>query len=412
MIFMEIARFFAFFYPAWYNKAKSGRKALERMEVYLHIPFCKSKCAYCDFSSCAGRVTQMAAYAEAVKREIAAKHNQYGTLPISTVYIGGGTPSLMPAGMMESLLKSLFQAFPLLPGAEVTCEANPGTLTMEFLRMLKDVNVNRISLGVQARQDRHMKMLGRIHRWTEVVSSVSMIRKAGFDNLNLDLMFGLPGQTRGDWRETLEEAMHLSPEHLSMYGLILEEGTPLSGLVLSGKLVMPADDVERSMYEDALAAASQAGFVQYEVSNFALPGRECRHNLGYWQGEYYLGLGAAAHSCMPCNSNEGAYVRFGNISNLDDYIKTVDGSKLLCEEYRVISPREAEFETLMLGLRVVKGVSSADFLCRHGRTMEEAFGEKILQLIKQGMLEYKDGCLRLTRKGMDVQNAVLVELMD
>ncbi len=382
------------------------------MEIYVHIPFCKSKCAYCDFSSCAGREDLMAEYCEAVKREIAQKAKQYGPLPVSAVYIGGGTPSLMLPALMESLLNSLFQAFPLTAGAEVTCEANPGTLIMDFLRTLKNAGVNRISLGVQARQDRLLKMLGRIHRWTQVESSVTMIREAGFDNLNLDLMFGLPGQTREDWRETVAEALRLSPEHLSMYGLILEEGTPLNGRVLAGKLVMPSDEAERVMYEDALAAASQVGFVQYEISNFALPGRECRHNLGYWQGEYYLGFGAAAHSCMPCIEDKGAYVRFGNARGLLEYLKAADDPKLLHEEYRVISPREAEFETLMLGLRVLEGVSSADFIRRHGRAMEDAFGKKIGPVIQKGLLEYTDGYLRLTRKGMDMQNAVLVELMD
>ncbi len=382
------------------------------MEIYLHIPFCKSKCAYCDFSSCSGHESFMAAYCEAVNREIAEKRNQYGPLPVTTVYIGGGTPSLMPPHLMESLLLNLFQAFPLMPEAEVTCEANPGTLTTDFLCMLKNIGVNRLSLGVQARQDHHLKMLGRIHRWAEVELSVHMIRTAGFANLNLDLMFGLPEQTREDWQETMAEAIRLCPEHLSMYGLILEEGTSLHGLVLSGKLDMPADDLERCMYEDALTMASQAGFVQYEVSNFALPGRECRHNLGYWQGAYYLGFGAAAHSCMPCSGNEGAYVRFGNVSGLEDYLRTVYNPKHLNEEFRVISPKEAEFETLMLGLRVVKGVLSADFFHRHGRTMEEAFGGKIKPLIKKGLLDYEDGNLRLTRKGIDVQNAVLVELMD
>ena len=382
------------------------------MEIYVHIPFCKSKCAYCDFSSCAGQEDLMASYCEAVASEIAQKEKQYGPLAISTVYIGGGTPSLMPPIMMEGLLGHLFHAFPLQPHAEVTCEANPGTLTVDFLRTLKNCGVNRISLGVQAKQDRLLKMLGRIHRWAQVESSVAMIREAGFDNLNLDLMFGLPGQTREEWRETMTEAMRLSPEHLSMYGLILEEGTPLKEWVSVGKLQMPADEVERAMYEDALTAASKSGFVQYEVSNFALPGRECRHNLGYWQGEYYLGLGAAAHSCMPCEKDKGAYVRFGNVRGLTDYLKAADDSRLIHEEHHIISPREAEFETFMLGLRVVNGISPADFIRRHGRTMEEAFGEKIKALVGKGLLEYRNGCLRLTRKGMDVQNAVLVELMD
>ena len=382
------------------------------MEIYLHIPFCKSKCAYCDFSSCAGQENLMPAYTEAVKREIAAKQKEYGSLPVSTVYIGGGTPSLMPVRLMESLLDSLFDAFPLMQGAEVTCEANPGTLTTDFLRMLRHKNINRISLGVQARQDHLLKMLGRIHRWPEVEASVSMIREAEFDNLNLDLMFGLPNQSREDWQQTVAEAMRLCPEHVSMYGLILEEGTQLYHLVLAGKLIMPADDVERVMYEDAREAALRSGFVQYEISNFSLPNRQCRHNLGYWQGEYYLGFGAAAHSCMPCNKEHGAYVRFGNVSSLNDYLRVADHSQKLYAEHRIITPREAEFETMMLGLRVMEGVSSADFMRRHGKTIEEAFGDKLRPLINKELLENKNGFVKLTRKGMDVQNAVLVELMD
>ena len=382
------------------------------MEVYLHIPFCRRKCAYCDFASCAGRVEWMEAYCDAVKKEIRKQARICEGMPVTSVYIGGGTPSVLPANLMGELLHHLFDSYALQPGAEVTCEANPGTLTKEFLQVLRHHGVNRLSLGVQAYQAHLLKLLGRIHRWGNVEESVRMTREAGFTNLNLDLMFGLPGQTLEEWRETVQEALKLLPEHLSMYGLILEKGTPLHDMVTEGTYSLPAEEIERIMYDDACKAAKQAGFEQYEISNFALPGQECRHNLGYWQGAYYLGLGSAAHSCMPCDKQKAAYVRFGNTPDLEAYIQAMNDGSEAAYEYEYVTNMEAEFETLMLGLRVMKGVSQEDFLNRHGRELEAAFGPRIKVLIQKGLLEYRDNHLRLTRRGMDVQNAVLVELMD
>ncbi len=386
--------------------------AMESMQVYLHIPFCVRKCAYCDFASYPGREMQMAAYIRCMEKEIGLRAAQYGPVPLSTVYIGGGTPSLLPPELLGQALDCLLAHFPLLPGAEVTCEANPGTLAVEILRMLRAKGVNRLSLGAQAKQERLLHTLGRIHDWDQVESSVKLAREAGFDNLNIDLMFGLPGQTAADWRESLGAALALSPQHLSLYGLILEEGTPLFETVSQGMLSLPNDATERAMYEAARRMTRASGMHQYEISNFALPGYECRHNLGYWQGAYYLGLGAAAHSRMDCDPNKGAYARFGNTPSLDEYLQKMEAGVFPLAEYKQIPPREAEFETLMLGLRVLRGVSDLDFQKRHGRKMQEAFGKKIGPLKEKGLLTYRAGHLKLTRRGMDVQNAVLVDLMD
>ncbi len=385
---------------------------MDSMEIYIHIPFCMRKCRYCDFASCAGREDLMEPYCHALIREIRMRAEKLHPVPVSTVYIGGGTPSLLPANLMANVLDCLSDAFLLKPDAEVTCEANPGTLTEDFLSMLRARKVNRLSLGAQARQEKLLQTLGRIHRWEEVESSVQLARQAGFDNLNIDLMFGLPGQTWSDWRETLASALTLSPEHVSCYGLILEDGTQLSKQVSAGTLFIPEEETERAMYSDAMRILKAAGLPPYEISNFARPGRECRHNLGYWQGACYLGLGAAAHSKLACDPKEGKYIRFGNTPDLDEYLKSMDRGVIPLKEYKAIPSREAEFETLMLGLRVSKGVAEAEFLYLHGRTIQEAFGNKISPLIQKGLLKNEVGCLRLTRRGMDVQNAILVELMD
>lgn len=385
---------------------------LDSMEVYVHIPFCKRKCLYCDFASCAGRGDSMEHYCRALMKEIRLRAIELGPVPISTAYIGGGTPSILPPRLLSEVLDCLFDAFAPAEGAEITCEANPGTLTEEFLYMLRAHQVNRLSLGAQARQEKLLHTLGRIHNWEEVEDSVAMARQAGFENLNIDLMFGLPDQTRADWQKTLEAALALQPEHISGYGLILEEGTVLYEQAARGELNLPKEETERAMYGDTLRLLKEAGLKQYEISNFARPKRECRHNLGYWQGANYLGLGAAAHSRLDCDPGTGAYKRFGNTRNLEEYVKGMDSGVIPVEEWRVIPSREAEFETLMLGLRVTAGVKETDFLRRHGRTLQNAFGEKISPLVEKGLLKYAGGCLRLTRRGMDVQNAVLVELMD
>ena len=366
--------------------------------LYVHVPFCVSKCAYCDFASYAGREADIPRYVDAVVREITRRGAETGHPKADTIFLGGGTPSLLDEFQVTRILDALFEAFPIEEGAEITCECNPGTLTTPFAQALRKAGVNRLSMGAQARQARLLRLLGRIHDWEEVIASVEIARQAGFDNINLDLMFGLPSQTVSDVRETLEAAIALSPTHLSCYGLIVEEGTPICRDIAAGKLALPDEEVEREMYELARQTLAEHGFHQYEISNFAREGYACRHNVGCWTRVPYLGFGCAAHSFFE-------ECRTMNPSKLDAYLA---GEEPKTEQ---ISKEEARFESMMLGLRMTRGVKDEDFTRMHGMSIREAFGEKLDKPIAAGLLEWHEGALRLTRLGMDLQNSVLVDLM-
>jgi len=366
--------------------------------LYVHVPFCARKCAYCDFTSYAGREADIPRYVEAVVAEIARRGEEAGHPRADTVFFGGGTPSLLDQRQITRILEALFKAFSIEPEAEISCESNPGTLTASFTRAIRKAGVNRLSLGAQAAQSHLLRLIGRIHDWRGVAASMDIAREAGFDNINLDLMFGLPTQTVADFRETLEAALALSPTHISCYGLIVEEGTPIQRDIAAGKLSLPAEDTERAMYELARQTLAQHGFQQYEISNFARLGHECRHNLGCWTRVPYLGFGCAAHSFF----NER---RTSNPTTLEAYLA---GEAPQTEQ---IPKSEARFETMMLGLRMTSGVRDADFQRMHGMGIREAFGEKLEKPLAAGLIEWRAGALRLTRLGMDMQNSVLVDLM-
>ncbi len=366
--------------------------------LYVHVPFCVSKCAYCDFASYAGRETVIPRYVDTVVREIKRRGALAGHPKADTIFLGGGTPSLLDEFQVTCILHALFEAFPIQEGAEITCECNPGTLTTAFAQALGKAGVNRLSLGAQAAQARLLRLIGRIHNWQEVIASVEIARNAGFDNLNLDLMFGLPSQTAADFRETLEAAIALRPTHLACYGLIVEEETPICRDITEGKLVLPDEEVEREMYELARQTLTEEDFHQYEISNFARKGYACRHNLGCWTRVPYLGFGCAAHSFFD-------ECRTMNPSELDAYLA---GEEPKTEQ---ISKEEARFESMMLGLRMTRGVKDADFTRMHGMSIREAFGEKLDKPMSGGLLEWHEGALRLTRLGMDLQNNVLVDLL-
>ncbi len=366
--------------------------------LYVHVPFCASKCAYCDFASYAGREADIPRYVDAVIREITRRGTETGHPRADTIFLGGGTPSLLDERQITRILDALHGAFPIEEGAEITCECNPGTLTAPLAHALRKAGVNRLSIGAQARQARLLRLLGRIHDWREVAASVETARRAGFDNINLDLMFGLPSQSVLDFRETLQAAIALSPTHLSCYGLIVEEGTPLCRDIAEGKLSLPDEEAEREMYELARQTLAAHGLDQYEISNFARQGYACRHNLGCWTRVPYLGFGCAAHSFFE-------QCRTMNPSRIDAYLA---GDEPKTER---ISREEARFESMMLGLRLTRGVKNEDFADMHGMSIREAFGEKLDALINGGLLQWHEGALRLTRLGMDLQNSVLVELM-
>ncbi len=315
-----------------------------------------------------------------------------------TIFFGGGTPSLLDGHQLTCILAALYEAFIVEESAEVTCECNPETLTSAFAKAARNAGVNRISMGAQARQANLLQLLGRIHDWERVVAAAGIAREAGFDNYNIDLMFGLPTQTVYDVRETLAAAIALLPTHLSCYGLIVEEGTSICRDVARGKLALPDEGVERDMYELVRRTLAQHGFRQYEISNFAHEGYECRHNLGCWTRVPYLGFGCAAASFFDEH-------RTMNPRTIDAYLA---GQLPQTEQ---ISKQDARFESVMLGLRVLRGVRDDDFTRMHGIGIREAFGEKLEKSLAGRLVEWHDGALRLTRLGMDLQNTVLVDLM-
>lgn len=378
------------------------------MELYIHIPYCRQKCRYCDFASWAGQESTMTAYVDAILREADGLRPYHGTT-METVFIGGGTPSVLPADLLRKLLTGLRERFVLPAGIEFTSEANPGTITPEWLEAARSCGVNRISMGMQAYQPELLRTLGRIHTYDEVVDSVHLSRRIGIENLSLDLMFGLPGQTPALWRDTLDAALALSPEHLSCYGLIPEDGTPLKRDLDAGRLTLPDEEDERRMYDDTLDILAGKGYLQYEISNFAKPGKECRHNIGYWTRVPYIGLGASAASLLPTATGG---LRLTNPSSISDYIAMAEAQAWRRRDRMSLLPADARFESLMLGLRMTAGVSEAEFTAMHGISLDEYCGDSLRRQEKQGLLIYKDGRWALTRRGMDVQNAILVEIME
>jgi oxygen-independent coproporphyrinogen-3 oxidase len=366
--------------------------------LYVHVPFCVKKCTYCDFATWAGREKEIPRYVDAVIAEIVRRGAETGHPRADTIFFGGGTPSMLEGEQLTRILDSLREAFPIEEDAEITCECNPETLTPGFAQAARKAGVNRISMGAQSKQPNLLQILGRIHNWERVVSAVDILRQAGFDNYNIDLMFGLPTQTVADMRETLEAAISLSPTHLSCYGLIVEQRTPICHEVKSGKLSLPNEEVERDMYELVLQTLAEHDYQQYEISNFAQDGYACWHNLGCWTRVPYLGFGCAAHSFFD-------ECRTSNPRKLDAYLAGEE------PEREQISKEEARFESMMLGLRVTRGVKDDDFTRMHGMGIREAFGKKLCKPINAGLLEWRGEALRLTRLGMDLQNSVLVDLM-
>ncbi|MBQ9197113.1 MAG: radical SAM family heme chaperone HemW [Clostridia bacterium] len=367
--------------------------------LYVHIPFCARKCAYCDFASWAGRQADMPRYVDALCAEIEKRAGECGHPAADTVFFGGGTPSLLPPESYMKIARMLRNCFSIAPDAEWTVECNPGTLTADFADVLRESGCNRLSMGLQAAQPRLLNALGRIHTLFQAREAAGIARRAGIRRLNLDLMLGLPGQTLADMDETLKEALRMEPEHLSCYALILEEGTPLYDRVNRGEVSLPGDDADREMYGLCRETLQRHGFRQYEISNFALPGQECRHNVNCWRREDYLGFGCAAHSLW---KNE----RRANPRGIDAYLSGE------APETERIDSQEAMFETMMLGLRLTRGVEEADFARRYGRELWTVYGARLQPAADDGRLKRENGYVFLTERGMDVMNSVLVALLD
>lgn len=385
----------------------------KELEIYIHIPFCVRKCAYCDFLSGPAPENEQADYVEALIKEI--RCGIKDSYEVMTVFIGGGTPSVLSGDEMEQIMGALRETFSIREDAEITMEMNPGTVDREKLRAYRRAGINRLSIGLQSADDRELRMLGRIHTFAQFLETYKMAREEGFDNINVDLISALPGQTEAGYEETVQKVLALAPEHISSYSLIIEEGTPFYELYGQDageeSLKLPDEDTEREMYERTKVLLEQAGYHRYEISNYALPGRECRHNIGYWERREYLGFGIGAASLL----NEG---RFSNISDRMAYVKaarTCEGAEFLKKirtEREALSERDQMGETMMLGLRMMKGVSKKAFAGRFGKTMEEVYGETLTKYLRWNLLEEtKDGHIRFTEQGISVSNPVLAEFL-
>lgn len=373
---------------------------MKPLSLYIHIPFCARKCAYCDFASWPGREALWPLYFSALEAELSSWGPALADRTVTTVFFGGGTPSLPEAAQIAHLLEAARGAFAFAAAPEITLEANPGTLTPEKLTVYRAAGVNRLSLGVQSFDDGLLRALGRIHTAQEARDAVTLAREAGFHNLNVDLMYALPGQTMAQWADTLAQAVRLGVPHVSAYSLIVEDGTPMAARVATGEAVLPDEETVVSMQRLATRTFREAGLERYEISNYARPGYICRHNYAYWTRGEYLGLGCAAHSLID-------ETRFQNPADLDAYLA---GSRAL--ERQALSPEDQREECIMLSTRTTRGLSLDEYARATGEHLEEKKRAALHALCREGLLELDGGYLRLTEKGLELQNAVVLALLD
>jgi oxygen-independent coproporphyrinogen-3 oxidase len=388
----------------------------EPFSLYVHIPFCTAKCGYCDFNSYAGQDHLVPSYAQALVHEAQLWRSATAGRPVTTIFFGGGTPSLVPVEEIARIMEGLRSSLEIAPDAEVTLEANPGSLDEPYLRELLDIGFNRLSVGVQSFHDDELRALDRLHSADDARAAFSAARAAGFTNVNLDLIFGLPEQPMERWQQSVEEALALAPEHLSLYALTVEEGTPLARAVARGRTPAPDQDSQADQYEWTQDRLASAGYEHYEISNWARPGHRCRQNLTYWECREYLGLGAGAHSYL-----NG--VRFANAALPGQYLSAVDESWTAAQEGdgqtamrqvvsgETITPELAMSDTLILGLRLIEGVSVDDFCERFAVEPHVAFSDQLREPFQTGLLEIVEKRLRLTERGRLLSNEVFVRLL-
>ena len=369
------------------------------LELYVHIPFCVRKCQYCDFLSGPSDEETKDRYIEALLKEIrAAEHTE--NYEIVSVFIGGGTPSALKAEAIASIMRTLQEQFFFCEDAEVTIEANPGTVDLEKLTIYRNVGINRLSLGLQSTDAEELKLLGRIHSYEEFLKSYEWAREAGFSNINIDLMFAIPGQTGEAWRQHLYQVAELNPEHISAYSLIIEEGTPFA----EQNLDLPDEDTEYQMYEDTAEILERYGYRQYEISNYAKQGYMCRHNAGYWQRREYLGFGLGASSLY-------GGMRFSNTHQMQEYLKESRNPDQIRKDVTVLSRNEQIEEFMFLGLRMTEGISEKKFEENFDVRLMDVYGDILQKYEETGFMEHIETKWRLTRKGIHVSNHILADFL-
>lgn len=401
----------------------------KKLEIYVHIPFCAKKCAYCDFLSFPGNMRMRREYTDKLLEEIRIQSSFVREYQVDTIFLGGGTPSVLDVTDITAIMGTLKEHYDIAPDAEITIEVNPGTVKMEGLVAYREAGINRVSMGLQSADDTELRYLGRIHTYDEFLKSFQRVRMAGFTNVNVDLISAIPGQTPESWRNTLKKTAMLKPEHISAYSLIVEEGTPFydryGGHVemesyemsqeerrrLMALPDLPDEDTEREMYYMTRNCLAEQGYERYEISNYARPGFECRHNVGYWTGTGYLGLGLGASSYL-----EGC--RFHNTSDFQSYVSAhFDDEAEFCQALRQdmeqLSVKSKMEEFMFLGLRLTRGVSVEGFITRFGQSIRNVYGGVIDKLEREGLLEHKNGYYRLTERGLDLSNyAMSLFLLD
>lgn len=373
------------------------------MELYLHMPFCVRKCAYCDFLSFQTDQATQNLYTRRLREDIDAMGKKYGDIPVETIFIGGGTPSVPDSALIVGIMEHVRKAFHVAEGAEISMEANPGTVTREKLTDYRRAGINRLSFGLQSANDRELKLLGRIHTWAEFLESFHLARECGFTNINIDLMSALPGQTRESWKDTLKRVTDLNPEHISAYSLIIEDGTPFGEKYGSeeGRKLLPDEDSEREMYHETKRFLRDCGYERYEISNYAKPGRACRHNIGYWTGLPYLGLGLGASSYM-----DGC--RFAVNSDMKQYLEEKPG---MFTDVEKLTKKDMEEEFFYVGLRMTAGVSLPEFERRFGVSAKDVYPGLMEMFVEEKAAVFQGDRFVLTDYGLDVSNYIMAQFL-
>jgi putative coproporphyrinogen dehydrogenase len=380
----------------------------KQLELYVHIPFCEKKCLYCDFLSFSAEEDLHKAYVDKLIEEIRVQASNYSQYQISSIFIGGGTPTVIKAVYISNIMSAIYEAFIVESQAEITIECNPGTVDIDKLLVYKQSGINRISVGLQSTVDKELQHLGRIHTYADFLNSYEKIRESGYKNVNIDLMSALPWQTLDSWKSTLKKVIMLKPEHISAYSLIIEEGTEFSKIYGSpeGRKFLPTEEVERAMYHSTIDILKNYGYERYEISNYAKPGYESKHNIGYWTGEEYLGFGIGASSYVYGR-------RFHVERDIKKYL-AIDMNRDIMPLYQNIhelSTKEKMEEFMFLGLRLSKGVLVTDFYDRFGIELIDVFEKVIQKNISFGLLKYENLYLKLTDKGLDLSNRVMGDFL-
>ncbi|HEL5883892.1 TPA: oxygen-independent coproporphyrinogen III oxidase [Clostridioides difficile] len=388
--------------------------------LYVHIPFCVKKCKYCDFNSYKMDIDSKKRYIEDLKIEMELysnklyKDNKYKNKEccslnkndkITSIFVGGGTPSILTSDEIREVFISIKEMFDIDENAEITIECNPGTLTLEKLKTMKEIGINRLSIGLQAIQEKYLNFIGRIHTYEEFEKNYKDALSVGFKNINIDLMYSLPNQTLCDWKETLEKVVHLNPTHISAYSLILEEGTELYNMYESNKFELIDENVDIEMYEYTINYLKSKGYNQYEISNYSKEGYNCEHNILYWECEHYIGIGAGASGYI--NEN-----RYNNVESLEDYHLSLVKREKPIQENEILSEKDMIEEKIFMGLRMNKGIKFEDFKKKFGIDFREKYNKQIEMLLARKLINQSFEGIQLTQKGREISNSVFIEFME